>query len=106
MCKSISEHVMRHGLKMVLFCTMVGRDTIYCPAGFSDHEDKMGQIQEGDWRRQQDQDVRGLRSVQPTHARNFTQEACNVRNRFTNIFMSAQGSIEWQWTIPGLQGLM
>ena len=66
----------------------------------------MGQIHEGDWRMDEDNDVRGLRSVQPSHARNFTQEANNVRNRFNNYFMSTQGCVQWQWTIPGLKGLI
>ena len=85
---------------------MVGRDTIYCPVGFCDEVDELGELVEGDWRSEQQEHAGSLRSVQATHARNFTQEANNVRNRFTNYFKSVQGSVEWQWSTPGLQGLL
>ena len=77
---------------------------MYCPTGFADHVGENGEVRDGEWR--QDNEVfAGLQPVLATHARNFTLEASNVRNRFAAYFMSPEGSLEWQWEIPGLLGI-
>ena len=77
---------------------------IYCPPGYADIVDSEGQVVEGEWREHADL-AEGLQPVLPTHARNFTVEASNVKNGFASFFMSEEGSVTWQWNLPGLLGV-
>ncbi|XP_062515124.1 uncharacterized protein LOC134190672 [Corticium candelabrum] len=70
--------------------------TVYCPVGFSDAEDSVGNVVEGSWRAE----VRaegGLERVEQVGSNRFSQSSAEVRDCFSNYFMSPQGQVDWQY---------
>ena len=68
----------------------------YCPPGFVDHEDPLGNIIPGDWRSEALHST-GLSNVSRTGSNTYSHSAASVREAFKTFFVSPEGQIDWQY---------
>lgn len=73
---------------------------IYCPVSLPDREDPLtGQIILGSWR--EDSDGTSFLSLQPSTAKNYSNDARSMREGFTEWFTN-EGDLSWQRQMCGL----
>lgn len=75
-------------------------EKVYCPSGFADYADSLGNMLLGAWRDQAPSSA--LQNIVPTASRNFSFDAASVRNKFSDYFWSDKGQVSWQWDVPGV----
>lgn len=68
----------------------------YCPPGYVDHEDPLGNFIPGDWRSETGQSA-GLSRMSQLGSNSFSRSAASVRDAFKQYFMSPEGELEWQY---------
>lgn len=72
---------------------------VYCPPGYSDYTDSLGEYHYGSWN---DEPDNGIYSLQATAARNSTEKAKQCRIKYTDYFWTEEGAVPWQWDMPGV----
>ena len=68
----------------------------YCPPGYVDHEDSLGNFIPGDWRLEVGQNA-ALTTVSRMGSNTFSHSSASMRNTFKQYFTSPSGEIEWQY---------
>ena len=69
--------------------------TVYCPPGFIDAEDGVGNVVNGSWR--EEPSPLGLEAIRNLGGNRYSLTASTVRDVFTNYFISARGEVSWQY---------
>ena len=75
--------------------TLVAEEQYYCPPGYTDHEDRRGNLSNGRWRSSA-KDQSGLRPLGRTSTNAYAKEAAMIREKLKNYFVSARGQLPWQ----------
>ena len=73
----------------------------YCPPGYVDHEDPMGNFITGDWRSETGQNA-ALTTISHTGSNTFSRSAAFMRDTYKEYFVSSSGELEWIYTWPKL----
>ena len=68
----------------------------YCPPGYVDHEDPMGNFIPGDWRSERGQNA-ALTTISHTGSNTFSRSAAFMRDTYKEYFVSSSGELEWQY---------
>ena len=68
----------------------------YCPAGYIDHEDALGNFIPGDWRTEEGRST-GLTRIPRVGSNSYSQSAANIRNSYKEYFLTSEGELEWQY---------
>ena len=68
----------------------------YCPPGYVDHEDPLGNFIPGDWRVESGQSG-GLSRIPQVGSHSFSRSAASIRDSFKQYFSSPEGELEWQY---------
>ena len=66
----------------------------YCPAGFADSEDNLGNTVHGTWRNGLEDG--GVAPITRAASNNYSAQAKDLRNRLAEYFVSPPGSVSWQ----------
>ena len=70
--------------------------TVYCPPGYIDAEDGLGNVIDGDWRREVSNDS-GLTRIRQVGGNRFSASAAEVRFMYRDYFCSTHGMVSWQY---------
>ena len=68
----------------------------YCPAGYIDHEDVMGNFIPEDWRTEPGGSSKLFR-ISLLSSNTHSPSAANIRDSFKNYFLTSKGEVEWQY---------
>ena len=68
----------------------------YCPPGYVDHEDPLGNFIPGDWRSETGQTA-ALTTVSQMGSNCFSRSAGCIRDTYKEYFVSPSGELEWQY---------
>ena len=68
----------------------------YCPPGYVDHEDSLGNFIPGDWRSDGGQST-GLSRISQLGSNTHSCSAAGIRDTFKQYFLSPKGEVEWQY---------
>ena len=66
----------------------------YCPANYVDTDGPSGE-RPGDWRREENSSF-ALQPLNNAGSNNYSRNAKQIREDFTNYFLSTEGSLNWQ----------
>ena len=77
---------------------LVADEQYYCPPGYTDHEDRRGNISNGRWRSSA-QNQSCLRPIGRVSSNTYTKKAALVREKYKNYFLSSRGQLPWQNTV-------
>ena len=83
-------------LKISEMRSSVANSRQYCPPGYVDHEDPLGNFIPGDWRSETGPST-GLGSISRMGSNTFSRSAATVRDAFKDFFTSPQVEVEWQY---------
>lgn len=75
------------------------KQKVYCPSGYADFTDSLGEYHYGLWN---DEPDNALFNLQGTMARNSTEKAKQCRKLYMDYFWSEEGAVPWQWDMPGV----
>ena len=70
--------------------------SVYCPPGFTDAEDAVGNILQGEWRSQVSEDS-GLSRLGQVGGNRYSQSAAEVRDIYRDYFQRPEGELPWQY---------
>jgi hypothetical protein len=68
----------------------------YCPVGYVDHEDTLGNFVPGDWRSDM-MDSTCLNRISQLGSNTHSRSAASMRDTFKHYFMSSSGELQWQY---------
>ena len=74
----------------------INESSVYCPPGFTDAEDGVGNILQGEWRSQVSEDS-GLSRLGQVGGNKYFQSAAEVRDIYRDYFQSPEGELSWQY---------
>jgi hypothetical protein len=68
----------------------------YCPVGYVDHEDSMGNVIPGDWRTETGTSS-SLSRISRLSSNTHSQTAATIRDSYKDHFLTPEGELEWQY---------